>query len=404
VEWQGRQYRCPFRDTRAVRFAGIAGFWFGSAGMFAAQYSTQAILPELSRDFDISPSRAGLSVSAVIAAVAIGVWIWGPLSDRIGRRRSLLLASAALVLPTVALGLAPSFEALLAFRALQGLCMPGLLVVGVPYVMEAFGPWLGGRAMGVYVSSLVAGGLIGRIGVALLASALDWRWAVSLMAVFPATACIVMWRWLPSVGAPARTRGALGGQLRNVQLLRVTVAGGCMFFMFIGVFSYVTFRLEGSPFDFDPTQASLIFLLWLFGISGPFAGRLADHIGWRGTAIGAVGLAGVALLLSLPAWLPTLAVALGLLTISMFSSATSLQLGVASSTEVDRGVASAIYFCVYYSSGGLGAYVPGLAWERWGWNGVVAVGLGAITLALVALNATRVHPGRSRSASAKAAT
>ena len=177
-----------------------------------------------------------------------------------------------------------------------------------------------------------------------------------------------------------------------------------MFFMFIGVFSYVTFRLEGAPFDFSPTHASLIFLLWLFGVSGPFAGRLADHIGWRATAVGAVSLAGVALLLSLPAWLPTLAVALGLLTVSMFSSATSLQLGVASSTDVDRGIASAIYFCVYYTSGGLGAYVPGLAWERWGWNGVAAVGLTAITVALAALNATWVHPGRRRSASAKAAT
>src|SRR5262249_12900791 len=235
----------------------------------------------------------GLSVSAVIASVAIGVWIWGPLSDRIGRRRSLLLASAALVLPTIALGLAPDFGSLLAFRALQGLCMPGLLVVGVPYVMEAFGPCLGGRAMGVYVSSLVAGGLIGRIGVALLAAEVGWRWAVSLMAVLPATACVVMWRWLPSVGAPARTRGALGRQLRNSQLLRVTVAGGCMFFMFIGTFSYVTFRLEDAPFDFEPTHASLIFVLWLFGVSGPFAGRLADHIGWRRTAVCAVSLAGV---------------------------------------------------------------------------------------------------------------
>jgi MFS transporter, YNFM family, putative membrane transport protein len=372
-----------------MRAAGLAGFWFGSAGMFAAQYSTQAILPELSRDFGISPSRAGLSVSAVIAAVAVGVWIWGPLSDRIGRRRSLLLASAALVLPTVVLGLAPNFEALLALRALQGLCMPGLLTVGVPYVMEAFGPWLGGRAMGVYVSSLVAGGLIGRIGVALLASGLGWRWAVSLMAVFPATACVVMWRWLPPVGAPARTRGALGGQLRNAQLLRVTVAGGCMFFMFIGVFSYVTFRLEGAPFGFDPTEASLIFLLWLFGVSGPFVGRLTDHIGWRATAVCAVGLASAALLLSLPAWLPTLAVALGMLTVSMFSAATSLQLGVASSTAVDRGVASAIYFCVYYTSGGLGAYLPGLAWQQWGWNGVTAVGLAATAIAIAALVSSR---------------
>jgi YNFM family putative membrane transporter len=386
-------------QTAAGRTTGIVGFLLGSAGMFAAQYSTQAILPELSHDFGVSPAHAGLSVSAVIVAVAVGVWIWGPLSDRIGRRRSLLLASAALVLPTIATGLSPTFEALLLFRALQGLCMPGLLVVGVPYVMEAFGPWLGGRAMGVYVSSLVAGGLIGRVGVALLASAVGWRWAVSLLAVLPAAACVVMWRWLPHVGAPARTRGALAGQLRNLQLLRVTVAGGALFFMFVGVFSYVTFRLEAAPFSFRPAHASLIFLLWLFGAAGPFAGRLVDRIGWRNAALAAVGCAGVALLLSLPARLPTLAFGLALLTVSMFSGATALQLGVASSTDVDRGVASAIYFCVYYTCGALGAYLPGLAWERWGWNGVAGVALGAVGVAIAALVSSRGMASSRRRAS-----
>lgn len=363
----------------------LAGFLLGCAGMFASLYSTQAILPELARDFEVSPSLAGLSVSAVVVAVAAGVWIWGPLSDRIGRRRSLLVASAALVLPTIATGLAPSFEALLAFRVLQGLCMPGLLVVGLPYVMEAFGPWLGGRAMGVYVSSLVAGGLIGRVGVALLASVVGWRWAVSSLALLPATACLVLYRWAPHVGAPVRTRGALGTQLRNTQLLRVAAAGGALFFLFVGVFSYVPFRLESPPFSFDPATASLIFLLWLFGVTGPFAGRLVDRIGWRRAALAAVGCSGVAVLLSLPARLPTLALGLALLTVAMFGGATALQLGVASSTAVDRGVASAIYFCAYYTSGALGAYLPGLAWERWGWGGVAGVALMASALAALAL-------------------
>src|SRR3954451_5884169 len=91
----------------------LAGFMLGAAGMFATMYSTQAILPELGRDFGVSPARAGLTISVVVLALAIGAWIWGPLSDRIGRRRSLLLASGLLVLPTVAAGLAPTFPALL---------------------------------------------------------------------------------------------------------------------------------------------------------------------------------------------------------------------------------------------------------------------------------------------------
>src|SRR5207244_12828698 len=107
----------------------------------------------------------------------------------------------------------------------------------------------------------------------------------------------------------------------------------------------------------------------------------------------------VALLLTLPAWLPTLALGLALLTVSMFSGATALQLGVASSTNVDRGVASAIYFCVYYTCGGLGASLPGLAWERWGWNGVPAGALGAVSVAMLALLSSRGTASARRRAS-----
>ena len=78
---------------------GMSGFLFGAAGMFATMYSTQAILPELGRDFGVAPSTAGLTISVLVVSVAAGAWIWGPLSDRIGRRRSLLYSSALLVPP-----------------------------------------------------------------------------------------------------------------------------------------------------------------------------------------------------------------------------------------------------------------------------------------------------------------
>jgi YNFM family putative membrane transporter len=382
--------------------SGMAGFLLGSAGMFATMYSTQAILPELGREFHVSPAHAGLTVSTVVIAIAAGVWVWGPLSDRIGRRRSILLASGLLVAPTIAAGLAPSFEALLACRALQGLCMPGLLAVGVPYVMEAFGPWLGGRAMGVYVSALVAGGLIGRVGVALLAAAVGWRWAVGGLAVLPAAGLVVMHRSLPDVGAPARSGrrgGGVAGQLRNGLLLRIALAGGALFFTFVGVFSYVVYRLQAAPFRFGSAVSALIFLLWLLGASGPWAGKLADRIGWRRAALAAIACSGTGVLLSLPDWLPTLALGLALVTVAMFSGVTALQLGVTAAAQVDRGAASAVYFSIYYGSGAFGAYFPGLAWQAWRWNGVAAVGLGAVALAAASLLSSRGTASARRRAS-----
>lgn len=365
--------------THPLRKA-LAGFMLGAAGMFATMYSTQAILPELSRDFGISPSRAGLSISVVVLAVAIGGFVWGPVSDRIGRPRAIRMASLLLVPPTLGVALAPGFEALLVCRTLQGLCMPGLLAVGAPYVVETFVPRIGARAMGYYVSALVAGGLVGRLGVALASSLVGWRVAIGFLAVLPLVAAIAMRRGLPEPELPSRG-GGIARHLTNPRLLGVAIGGGALFFTFIGTFTYVTYRLEEPPFSYSVAVASLVFLLWLTGLAGPLAGRVADRVGWQRLALGTVVLSAAGVLLTLPDVLPLLVLGLACIAGAMFTGYTATQLGVSDVARVDRGAASALYFSIYYGAGALGAYLPGLAWQEWGWGGVAASGLVALALA-----------------------
>jgi hypothetical protein len=40
-----------------------------------------------------------------------------------------------------------------------------------------------------------------------------------------------------------------------------------------------------------------------------------------------------------------------------------------------------VYFSLYYGIGSLGAYLPGLAWERYAWNGVAVTGFTALAVA-----------------------
>jgi YNFM family putative membrane transporter len=351
----------------------LAGFMLGAAGMFAVMYSTQAILPELSRDFDVSAAEAGLTVSVVIVVLAGGAWLWGPLSDRWGRKRTLVLASALVAPPTLASALAPSFEVLLACRALQGLCMPGLLTVGAPYVVEVFGPRLGGRAMGLYILALVSGGIVGRVGIALATVAVGWRWPIAALSVLPAAGAVLMARTLPEAPvhpSTARRWDAVRRLVRNRGLQQATAAASALFFAFVGVFSFVTFRLEGPDFGWSQAAGSLIFLMWGLGALGPLAGTAADRVGWRAVVLAALGCGTVAVALSLPATALTLVPALAVLAAAMFCGVTAAQLGSATSTSADRGVASAMYFSVYYASGALGGYLPGLAWQRWQWSGV----------------------------------
>jgi len=387
------------RPQRLLGLGGMGPFLFAAAAMFTAMYSTQAILPSIGREFDVSPSQTGLTVSVVIGALAVGAWFWGPLSDRIGRRASLVLSSAVLVLPSIGLAFAPTFGVLLALRVAQGLCMPGLLTVGVPYVTEAFTERIGTRAMGLYVSSLVAGGLVGRVGVALLTAATGWRVALAAVAALPLAATLVMRRSLPPEDAAPPSAGlslaTLRATLSNRALVAATLTGSAMFFSFMGTFSYIDFRLEDAPFDLSPALIGLVFVLWAMGAVGPLAGRLAGHHGWRAVALAGLLSAATGISLSLIASLPVVVVGLALVTLGNFTAVTAAQLGVAGATDRNRGLASAMYFSTYYIAGALGAYVPGLAWQSWHWTGVWALVTGAYVVGLTAL-LTSVARGRRR--------
>jgi YNFM family putative membrane transporter len=371
----------------------LRGFMLGAAGMFATMYSTQAILPELSREFDISPSQAGLSISVVVIAVAVGGFAWGPLSDRIGRPRAIRLASLLLVPPTIGVALAPGFGALLFFRTLQGLCMPGLLTVGAAYIVEAFVPRIGARAMGYYVSALTAGGLVGRLGVALASAVVGWRVAIGALALLPLAAALSMRGGLPEVVLPRRG-GGMAHHLRNGRLIGVSIGAGALFFTFVGSFTYVTYRLQEPPFSYSVAAASLVFVLWIVGLIGPVAGRAAERVGWRRLAFATVAMSATGLLLTLSNLLPVLVLGLALVAAAMFSGVTAVQLGLGDVVRADRGAATALYFSVYYGAGALGAYVPGLAWQTWGWSGVAAVGL--VALAVAAAGITAAGRGKAR--------
>ncbi len=355
-------------------------------------YSTQAILPELSRDFGVSPSRAGLTVSAVIGAIALGAWLWGPLSDRIGRVRAMRLASLLLVGPTLLVALAPTFEVLVAARVLQGLCMPGLLVVGAPYVVERLVPRVGARAMGWYVGALVLGGLVGRVGVALATGVVGWRVACAALTALPLAAAVAM-RGLVDGPPPARSSRPLRS-LVTVPLVAVTAVGCALFLTFVGTFTYVPYRLEEPPFDLTVSAASLVFGLWVVGAAGPVFGRVAERVGWRRLAAGAVVLAGAGIAVSVPDRLAVLVPALAAVAVAMFAGYTAAQLGVGEVALADRGAASAFYFSAYYASGAVGAFAPGLAWERWGWTGIVVCDALALAVAVLALLALAGHGRR----------
>jgi MFS transporter, YNFM family, putative membrane transport protein len=355
----------------------------GTAGVFADMYTTQSILPTIGRSFGLSPATTGLTISAVVLAVAAGSLVAGPLSDRIGRKPVMVGASALLVVPTVLCGLAPTFGLLVACRALQGLLMPGLTSVAI-----------------VYVGGQVLGGLLARGASAALAGLLDWRLALSAFALPTAGGALALAFWLPPVERAGRghmgVRWAdVGTHLRNVRLLATCVVGFSLFFGFIGTFTYIPYYLTGHPFDVPPVSLGLIYLVWATGILSPVAGTWSMRIGRQRAIAASLSVACAGMLVTLIPALAVIVLGLGLLAIGMFTAIPSVNLLIGEVTSVAKGTASALYLCCYYLGGSVGAVLPGLAWERFGWHGVIAL---CLTMALVALGADVVLARAGRGA------
>src|SRR5213594_2315205 len=93
-------------------------------------------LPSLSRDFGTGASQAQLTLSACLLGLALGQTIAGPLSDKLGRRRPLLVGLAAYALVSLLCVVAPSVYVLVALRFIQGLAGAAGIVIARAVVRD----------------------------------------------------------------------------------------------------------------------------------------------------------------------------------------------------------------------------------------------------------------------------
>ena len=396
-EWAGHRVGEP-----GFRRAAVAVFLAGVA-VFATLYAPQALLPELTRSFGVSPASSTLAISVSTAALAVGLLVLGPVSDRRGRTGILQASLASAAVLAVLIALAPSWWVLLVLRGLQGFALAGLPAVAVAYLREELHPGVSSRAIGMYVSGTALGGLTGRLLSGFLTELGGWRTALGGAAVL-AVGCAVAVRLLlpPSRRfVPVTRQGPLlrqlGAAFTDPALLALYGLAALLMGGFVAVYNAGTFRLEAAPYALSPALAGLVFLAYLLGsASSPTAGALAERFGRRLVVPLAIGLMAAGIALTLPAPLWCVVLGLCVLTTGFFAAH-----GVASGWVAARaqlggravGQASSLYSFWYYVGSSVGGTLAGRAWSDAGWSGVVVLA-GGSTLAALLLSLVL---GRTRS-------
>ncbi len=232
-------------------------------------------LPAIGRSLQAAPGQTQATLAAFFAGMAIGQFIYGPASDRLGRRGPILFGVAVYFLASVACALAPTIEALIAARFVQALGGCAGAVVARAVVRDRFGHADTARVLSLMTLIMgLAPVLAPQVGGVIQLVA-GWRAVFWVLAVFGLA--IGVWVALglsesrsAETEAQARSENpfkAFGALLRMRRLVGYGVAGtlnGAVLFTYISGGPDVIM----STYGHSPLAFNIIFALNAVGIIG----------------------------------------------------------------------------------------------------------------------------------------
>jgi MFS transporter, DHA1 family, multidrug resistance protein len=206
-------------------------------------------LPAVTRSLHAPAATVQLTLTACLLGMALGQLVAGPMSDRWGRRRPLLIGLVAYVVSTALCALAPTVGTLVAFRLAQGLAGAAGIVIARAVVRDLYD----GDAMARFFSTLMLIGGVAPIVAPLIGGQIlrvtDWRGVFVVLTFVGLLLTGLVWAKLPeTLPPPERHGGGVGEALHSMRRLLADppftgfmLAGG---FAFAALFAYIS----ASPF------------------------------------------------------------------------------------------------------------------------------------------------------------
>ncbi len=142
--------------------------------------------PEMTAELQASATAVQLTLTAFLLGLTFGQLMFGPLSDRLGRRRPLIVGALLCVAASVVAATAPTVGILIAARFAQGFGGAAGMVIGRAVISDLTGGKTAGRAFSLM---MIVGGVapvVAPFAGGLLVDSLGWRgilWVVCAIAV-----------------------------------------------------------------------------------------------------------------------------------------------------------------------------------------------------------------------------
>lgn len=268
-------------------------------------------IPQIADDFSSSISTVQNSLSVFLLGFGLGMLLYGPLSDRHGRRPLALFGLGGFMLSSILLMFSPDSMWFLLLRLLQGFLGSAATVVIPAIIRDCYGKDTAKGMSAVFMIMLVAP-LVAPLLGSLTLTLLPWEGIFGFLSLYAAVLLVLTWRRLPETLPP---RSAIERRPSLLGSYRVILGQPRIYC------DLVCYMLTSLAFFTYLTSVSFLYITWfgasetLFGILFAFSAaaliaanwinvRLVSRMGPRRLMLLGLGLGlGFALLLQLVLWL-----------------------------------------------------------------------------------------------------
>lgn len=369
------QYRIQHMNFWKIIF----GFCLASCLIFSNLYIVQPLLPQLAREFNITPTVSSLALTMSTVSLIIGLLVFGFFSDRIGRLPILFWTMGISVVPLFLIPLVDSFYWILFWRFVTGFTLAGLPAVGIAYIAEEVHQKYRGLAVSFYIASNALGGMAGRVIGGYFADRFSWETSLLLLGISGVIITILCIVSIPRSRHFQRHDRAMLEDLKgmaihvkNPLLVVAFIFGVILQINFAGIWTYIPFYLEGEPFFLSMKSISLLYFTYSFGIVGsPFAGHLASKFGIIHVLLTGVIILAVGNVLTAIPKIHFVIVGLSFIVLGFFIAHSMTSTWVGMNAKHHKSGATSLYLVAYYLGVSFSGVINGVVWSNFHWRGIV---------------------------------
>jgi len=332
--------------------------------VFAQAFMVAPLIPRLAQVFGTDTGSVGLAVPAYLLPYGLATLVWGPLSDRFGRRVVIVTSLGLFAVLTAATAAASTADAFLLLRLATGVGVSGIVPIALALIGDLVVFERRGHALGWLFGAMAGGIAVGSTVGVLAEPVIGWSGLFLTVAAFGAVvavACVALDAVprLPVSASPPSLRAVSRGYRSLLSLRRARRTYGYVLLNAVlhgGVFTWLGLYLQHR---FGLGAVGIGLALLGYGVPGfllgPLIGRLADRHGRArlipfGVAVGAAA----ALTLAFP--VPLIAVVAAVTVLSLGYDLTQPLLGgIVTDLPGNRGQAMGFNVFMLFTGFGLGS-------------------------------------------------